>query len=1508
MNIKASPEGFMEDYTLILSTPDHRHIGQLGNADEININLNMTGADELSFTYHKPAASYMDGLEEKEAEIMDSLWDQLTDFKYVYVKELNEYFCISVTVTEDESSQKNVVGKDASSFELSNSIIYGLEVNTDTDIDRPEYKLPTVFYDPDHPDSSLLHRAMEKVPQWSVANCDISIRDLQRTFSADDTDIWSFLTDTVASEIGCLFTFDSVNRTISIFDLKTVCLDCGHRGEFNDECPECHSKSLKVYGKDTGILIDVDNLAESIEYSVDTDSVKNTFKLVAGDDDMTAAVRNMNPNGSPYIYYFSEDEKKDMPSDLVEKMGQYDQLVAEKTPRFKDLTRDVYEAIDKVLYFTSGMMPKVEFTPTDAKTEAKNLEEINLSQMGMNVLKESTSLATVDNAVEQYAKIYVRPGWYKVTVFDSSFTYNGVNEHGVKSGVWMGKFRIQAWATMYEEEDKDKDECTTQEYTITVTDDMGSYVDQKIKKMLKDKDTSEDGSVYDVLVADDLTKFKNYLTYYALNSLTNFADSIQACMDVMIEADQATPGRELYDFYIKYVDKLDAIRDEIDLRQEQVDFWNDKYKKLMDERTAIQNELNFPNYLGDELYKIFCIYKKEQTYSNENFIVESLDDDKIFEKAEQFIEAASEELFKSAEKQHHIQSSLYNLLTQPEFKPLANGFELGNFIRAKIDNKVYRLRLIKVSLDSDSKESIEVEFSDVLKLASGVSDLASVIDSAKRVATTYDAAKRQIRKNADHADYVRNFVLSGFDLTNNKILNNAARQETVIDNSGIWMMSKDDFTNQYDPCQVRMISNGLYFTDDAWRSVKAAFGKYITIDPETGNQVTNYGLLADTIVGRLILGQQIGLYSSDGSAEMSFDDKGLILNTKDNGTGVYKNIFSIQKDGESLIWVDNQGHLMINDDSVKLATTNETINSQFAQIDNMYVHNETISHLFANSITGKDAVILNLTSQNAVLGDATIAKAIISQLNAGMIDAAYINTDFVQIGNTDKDNFLINGSTMQIVDENQQIRVQIGKDEKTGEYSYWLWNDQGELIWNPEGITYEGVPDLLINNQKVAEGANIHGSKLDIPSVAQKLNEDGSITMDISHVKIDNTTLDVQFAELTTKVTDTENNMKTQGTAIKAVQDSIDQKVWMQDIKSETDPIKGDITTINNQYSQINQTINTIDQTIKDINSTFEQNKSDVNDKFNTITDTLDSHTQSIGDFTTKISSIDDDITDMSSKYNVVKDTLDGHTQTIGNVQTSLTNVEASIEQQGQSITDIQGTVLEHKQTLDGFGTTLTTLKEKTEEDIQDLNDALSGKADGEQLKNLEKQVTEISAKQGEITLSVSSVQETVKKTIKDVSYKYMATTNNTLVPDKDDPKWDDQPPVLKDGEYCWSMSVVAFVDDSVEKKTPYCITERGQDSILLRIDSTEGLTFRNGNADTLLNVTIIKGKKLFTTIQEVRAEFGDQAVIDWEEKKESGFVQINPLDNRILNGGMTLQVSSANVNSKAIFNAFLNV
>ena len=57
----------------------------------------------------------------------------------------------------------------------------------------------------------------------------------------------------------------------------------------------------------------------------------------------------------------------------------------------------------------------------------------------------------------------------------------------------------------------------------------------------------------------------------------------------------------------------------------------------------------------------------------------------------------------------------------------------------------------------------------------------------------------------------------------------------------------DDLTETYDLCQSRWINSGLYITDDGWQTVKAAIGKYIYVNPETGNEVTTMGVIGDTI-------------------------------------------------------------------------------------------------------------------------------------------------------------------------------------------------------------------------------------------------------------------------------------------------------------------------------------------------------------------------------------------------------------------------------------------------------------------------------------------------------------------------------------------------------------------------------------------------------------------------------------------------------------------------------------
>ena len=107
-------------------------------------------------------------------------------------------------------------------------------------------------------------------------------------------------------------------KTISQY----YCPECKRRGDFSNGCtnPDC-THSLKIiprYGKDSGIFVNKDNLGENINLSIDTDNIKNCFRLSAGDDDMTAAIVNCNPSGSRYIWHFTDEMKEDINSIILE--------------------------------------------------------------------------------------------------------------------------------------------------------------------------------------------------------------------------------------------------------------------------------------------------------------------------------------------------------------------------------------------------------------------------------------------------------------------------------------------------------------------------------------------------------------------------------------------------------------------------------------------------------------------------------------------------------------------------------------------------------------------------------------------------------------------------------------------------------------------------------------------------------------------------------------------------------------------------------------------------------------------------------------------------------------------------------------------------------------------------------------------------------------------------------------------------------------------------------------
>ena len=676
-------------------------------------------------------------------------------------------------------------------------------------------------------------------------------------------------------------------------------------------CPKCGGTDIaNGFGKDTGVFISTDNLSDSITFTTDTDSVKNCFKVEGGDDLINATLRNCNPNGTDYIWYISDALKEDMSSALVDKINQYDtqysnyqsskeiginseavtkynQLVAKYNPIAKPfginngdgfgeasstingysaLMSLYYDAIDMSLFLQAQMMPSVGTSETTADEQSGLLTAENLSPVAVTI--SDAPLASVESAILGLAKIYVKSN-YMVKIKNSAYSSG--------SKVWTGNFTVTSVSN-------DEDTADSENISVTVTNDMVAYVNQKVKKALAQSNT-DDLSIVGLFSLDE-ADFKSNLKKYCLDSLMIFNNACQGCLDILIEQGYASDtSTDVYKEYKKYYDKLSYIQSEVSVRETEISVVEGKRDTdgslvqyglknyLVEVRDSVQDNLNFEKFLGEDLWTEFCAYRREDKYSNSNYISDGLNNAELFLKARELLEVASKEIYKSAELQHSISANLKNLFTMREFDSLRGSFEVGNWIRVKVDDKVYKLRLIGYEIDYSDFNNSSVEFSDVLKISSGVSDIQSVLQQASSIATSYDSVMRQASQGANGNKIVEGWVSDGLALTNSYI-SNSKNQELKLDSNGFLMREWLPITETYSDMQLKIINKGLYVTDDNWATAKAGIGNFKYYLPNKDGvleQHDGHGVIADTLVGSFILGENVGVYSAKNNITMNED-------------------------------------------------------------------------------------------------------------------------------------------------------------------------------------------------------------------------------------------------------------------------------------------------------------------------------------------------------------------------------------------------------------------------------------------------------------------------------------------------------------------------------------------------------------------------------------------------------------------------------------------------------------
>lgn len=955
-------QGLIETPTLLLQHKNFETIGNGGitNVSGLTYKNNFNDANEVSFKIHK-----------FNNEKKYPLWDSMVDFKIIYIPQLHERFEISVTTSEEDPNDisKSITGTSLCEAELSQITLRNVQINTETDMTNPLYdeNFPTILYrDPEEYDSvenlaiwakskydylrdktaypteesviarkktilkhaSLLHRVLEKAPHYSISCVADTLKKLKTVheFTFDGTDILSALKDTIADDFHCVFIFNSENRTISVLDLYSTCNNCGYRGDYMDECPECGSNNItNKYGEDTNILINSTNLTTQITLDSNSDSLKNCFYITGADDTINAAIANVNPNGTQYIYYFSNETLADMPTELQSKLRSYNTLydeinttreynlkadrVAEYNKvinyintKFASMSKDDqdkieyptltsplvgypaltsawYSAMDVYYFLNDSMMPVIDVDGMGLDDSITAIQDglKDLGGVAVTGIKTITQSA-VKGSVDALVKTFFSASYYDMDITDSS-----LSDYDSSTGkrTWSGTITLTSHSQMDE-----NNQYLTKSVKITtdVIESTEKYIEQKITRMTNRADEIKDKQITSIKLAED--KFKEQLGYYSLTELNNLKKEFEACRDIAVDGftdesvDVQYNNSELKNKYVNfYSGRIVLIQDEIKTRETQIETVNAIYNtekstgEIQDIVNSVKAELDLRNYLGEGLYMLWYSYRREDDYSNDNYSSTGLDDVTLTKRATELVEAAKRELYKAGNLQYSLSATMGNLLALDEFKPIKDKFEVGNFIKVGIDDKVYSLRLMSYETDFDSIQDMPVEFSTVEKVYTGYSDVQSVLDASRSMATSYSSVKDQVDKSKKTTDTVNDWSDNGINGDNTQFVN-SSEQTILINKNGILGRSYDDQLDEFSLKQFKLVNNGMYFTKDGWQSIETGIGRF-TYRDINGNLVEDYGIIAKTVVGNLIIGKELQIYNEDKS--IVIDENGLTI-------------------------------------------------------------------------------------------------------------------------------------------------------------------------------------------------------------------------------------------------------------------------------------------------------------------------------------------------------------------------------------------------------------------------------------------------------------------------------------------------------------------------------------------------------------------------------------------------------------------------------------------------------
>ncbi|ELC8383186.1 hypothetical protein QYB61_001332 [Clostridium perfringens] len=236
-----------------------------------------------------------------------------------------------------------------------------------------------------------------------------------------------------------------------------------------------------------------------------------------------------------------------------------------------------------------------------------------------------------------------------------------------------------------------------------------------------------------------------------------------------------------------------------------------------------------------------------------------------------------------------------------------------------------------------------------------------------------------------------------------------------------------------------------------------------------------------------------------------------------------------------------------------------------------------INVLESKTASIENALNKNLTAENIATGAITAGSGIIAEGAIGDAEISSLSVNKLKVGDitTIKHRIVSADGTIEIVgnqiliNRNNVNRVILGEYRKTDgttDYGLLIRGKDGKTIMlDSDGVHNAGITNGAIDNNKVADNANISGNKLDINSVIREVNNNGTETIKGTKVTVGDRTLDVELSTQKNTITEHSKELSSQKASLTALDNALKFKVDSQTFTQSTETINSNITRAKEQ-------------------------------------------------------------------------------------------------------------------------------------------------------------------------------------------------------------------------------------------------------------------------------------------------------------------------------------------------------